>query len=101
MAADPADPSGTIARPRGELALGICSALVRGPLAVGAAYLGGWPFALFWSLAAIGVFWEWGSLVGGGERRLIVTLGGAALANALGLRAGGRLICGPGGTALR
>jgi phosphatidate cytidylyltransferase len=67
VAANPADPAGTTARSRGELALRVCSALVLVPLAVGAAYLGGWPFALFWSLAAIGVFWEWGSLVGAGS----------------------------------
>jgi phosphatidate cytidylyltransferase len=100
VAPNPADPSGTIARSRGELALRICSALVLVPLAVGTAYLGGWPFAMFWSLAAIGVFWEWASLVGGGERRLIATLGGAALVIALGLAAGGRLIAALGVTAL-
>jgi len=71
--ADPAGPSGTIARPRGELALRVCSALVLVPLAIGTAYLGGWPFAIFWSLAAIGVLWEWSSLVGGAQRRLLVT----------------------------
>jgi phosphatidate cytidylyltransferase len=100
VAANPADPAGTTARSRGELALRVCSALVLVPLAVGAAYLGGWPFALFWSLAAIGVFWEWASLVGGGERRLILTLGGAALVIALGLAASGRLIAALGVTAL-
>jgi phosphatidate cytidylyltransferase len=100
VAANPADPARTTARSRGELALRVCSALVLVPLAVGAAYLGGWPFALFWSLAAIGVFWEWASLVGGGERRLIVALGGAALVMALALAAGGRLIAALGVTAL-
>jgi phosphatidate cytidylyltransferase len=100
VAANPVDPAGTIAPSRGELALRVCSALVLVPLAIGAAYLGGWPFALFWSLAAIGVFWEWASLVGGGERRLIVALGGAALVMALALAAGGRLIAALGVTAL-
>jgi phosphatidate cytidylyltransferase len=98
--ADPAGPSGTIARPRGELALRVCSALVLVPLAIGTAYLGGWPFAIFWSLAAIGVLWEWSSLVGGAQRRLLVTVGGAALVVALGLAAGGHLIAALGVTAL-
>jgi phosphatidate cytidylyltransferase len=98
--ADPAGPSGMIARPRGELALRVCSALVLVPLAIGTAYLGGWPFAIFWSIAAIGVFWEWSSLVGGTQRRLLVTVGGAALVVALGLAAGGRLIAALGVTAL-
>ena len=43
-----------------------CSALVLAPLALLAAYVGGWPFALFWAAAAIAVLWEWTrwSLVG-------------------------------------
>jgi phosphatidate cytidylyltransferase len=90
--ADPAHPAGTIAPGRGELTLRVCSALVLVPLAVGTAYLGGWPFAVFWSLAAIGVFWEWSALVAGDQRRSIVMVGGAALVVSLGLAAGGRLI---------
>ena len=35
----------------GELALRVCSALVLVPLAIGTAYVGGWPFAVFWGLA--------------------------------------------------
>ena len=34
-------------------------------LAVYAAYLDGWPFALFWGSAAVAVLWEWVSLVAG------------------------------------
>jgi phosphatidate cytidylyltransferase len=30
-----------------------------------AAYIGGWPFALFWAAAAIAVLWEWTMLVAG------------------------------------
>jgi phosphatidate cytidylyltransferase len=89
---DPAHPAGTIAPGRRELALRVCSALVLVPLAVGTAYLGGWPFAAFWSLAAIGVFWEWSALVAGDQRRLIVMIGGATLVVSLGLAAGGRPI---------
>jgi phosphatidate cytidylyltransferase len=49
----------------GNLALRIMSAAVLAPLAVLAAYLGGWPFALFWGFAAIAVLWEWLLLVTG------------------------------------
>ncbi|HWF93908.1 MAG TPA: phosphatidate cytidylyltransferase [Xanthobacteraceae bacterium] len=86
----PADPSSTIASGNRELMLRICSALVLVPLAIGTAYLGGWPFALFWSLAALGVFWEWGALVAGDARRPVTIAGGAALVVSLGLAAAGR-----------
>ena len=33
------------------------------PIAVGIAWLGGWPFVLFWALAACIVLWEWTRLV--------------------------------------
>ena len=89
--ADPANPSGAVAPGNRELLLRVCSALILVPVAIGTAYLGGWPFAVFWSVAAIGVFWEWSSLVSRGERRLIVMVGGAALVVALALTAGGRL----------
>ena len=36
-----------------------------GPIAIAAAYFGGWPFALFWCAAAVAVLWEWISLVAG------------------------------------
>jgi phosphatidate cytidylyltransferase len=48
-----------------NLALRIVSAAVLAPLALLAAYFGGWPFAVFWSAAAIAVLWEWISLVAG------------------------------------
>ena len=90
--ADPAKSSGTIAPGRRDLILRVCSALVLAPLAIGAAYIGGWPFAIFWGLAAMGVLWEWSSLAAGSERRSIVMVGGAALVVALVLAAGGRLM---------
>jgi phosphatidate cytidylyltransferase len=90
--ADPAHPSGTVAPGRGELMLRVGSALVLAPLAIGTAYLGGWPLALFWSLAAIGVFWEWSALVAGNEKRSVVLVGGVALVIALALAAAGRLM---------
>lgn len=51
--------------PTSNLALRIVSAAVMAPLALLAAYLGGWPFALFWGLAAGAVLWEWTTLVTG------------------------------------
>jgi phosphatidate cytidylyltransferase len=48
-----------------NLALRIISAAVLAPLALLAAYLGGWTFALFWGAAAIAVLWEWTMLVAG------------------------------------
>ena len=85
----PADPSGTITSGNRELMLRVCSALVLVPLAIGTAYLGGWPFALFWSLAALGVFWEWSALVAADGRRPAAMVGGAALVVSLGLTAVG------------
>jgi phosphatidate cytidylyltransferase len=48
---------------RSELALRIVSAAVLAPLAVVTAYLGGWPFVIFWTLAAGGIVWEWRKIV--------------------------------------
>ena len=66
--------------PRGDLALRVCSAFVLAPLAVAAAYVGGWPFALFWGLAGLGVLWEWTSLVMPTDRQFVRMTGAAALA---------------------
>jgi phosphatidate cytidylyltransferase len=72
--------------PRGsELALRVCSALVLVPLAIGTAYLGGLPFVVFWGAAAMGVLWEWTSLVAGSDRRSALMIGGASLVLALAL----------------
>jgi phosphatidate cytidylyltransferase len=48
---------------RSELMLRILSAAVLAPLAVLTAYLGGWPFVIFWTLAACGIMWEWRKIV--------------------------------------
>lgn len=76
--------------PRGnELTLRVYSALILASLAITSAYLGRWPFAVVWSVAAMGVLWEWVSLVGGAERRSALVAGGASLAPALLLAATG------------
>jgi phosphatidate cytidylyltransferase len=56
--------------------LRIISAAVLGPIAIAAAYFGGWPFALFWAAAAAAVLWEWTKLVTG----LIWTMAGIGYA---------------------
>jgi phosphatidate cytidylyltransferase len=62
-----------------ELALRVCSALVLVPLAIGTAYVGGWPFAAFWGFAALIVLWEWCSLVAPSDRRLALMTGTATI----------------------
>jgi phosphatidate cytidylyltransferase len=54
-----------------NLLLRIVSALVLAPVALVAAWLGGWPFALFWGAAATVVLWEWLLLVAGPDRKLM------------------------------
>jgi phosphatidate cytidylyltransferase len=51
------------ARARSNLALRVISSAVMAPIAIGIAWLGGWPFVLFWTLAACIVLWEWTRLV--------------------------------------
>ena len=75
-----------------ELALRVGSALVLVPLAIGTAYLGGWPFALFWGAAAMGVLWEWTALVARNDQRSVPLTGGASLALAVVLVAAGHLL---------
>ena len=62
------------------------------PLAIGAAYVGGWPFALFWGIAAMGVLWEWTSLMARADQRFVLGAGEAALALALALAVTGHLL---------
>jgi phosphatidate cytidylyltransferase len=48
-----------------NLALRIVSAAVLAPVAIFVTYWGGWPFAVFWVVAALAVLWEWTRLVEG------------------------------------
>ena len=78
MAAD--EPDAGAAKPRGsELALRVASAVALAPLAIGAAYLGGWWFTLFWLIAALGVMWEWATLVGPSSSTRLTGIGAVAL----------------------
>ena len=79
--ADPVSNSGGAGKPlsASNLALRVLSAVVLAPLALFTAYLGGWPFALFWGAAALAVLWEWITLVVGPAYRLMFSSCGAAL----------------------
>ena len=48
---------------RSELVLRVASSAVLAPLAIGVAYVGGWPFWAFWGAAACGILWEWRKIV--------------------------------------
>jgi phosphatidate cytidylyltransferase len=61
----PGDAGRTVAAPVNNLVLRVISAVVLAPVAIYAAYLGGWPFTVFWAAAALAVLWEWISLVTG------------------------------------
>jgi len=77
-----------------ELMLRVASALVMAPLAIAAAYAGGWPFAVFWGVAAAVILWEWTELVAAGERRSLLAVGMLAIALAVALAQTGRFIGG-------
>ena len=88
MGVDPVSSSGDANRALSvnNLALRIISAAILAPLALLTAYLGRWPFALFWGVAAIAVLWEWVVLVAGPSYRLMFSCcaGGVAIAGFVG-----------------
>jgi phosphatidate cytidylyltransferase len=48
-----------------DLGKRLASALVLAALAIAAVVAGGWPFVLFWTAGAVGVFWEWSAMTSG------------------------------------
>jgi phosphatidate cytidylyltransferase len=58
-----------------NLVLRIASAAILAPLAIGIAYLGGWPFTAFWTIAAVAVWWEWVGLVQPEGRNVVLATG--------------------------
>ena len=58
------DPATSASGPS-NLALRIASSAVMAPATIFIAWLGGWPFVLFWTLAACVVLWEWTMLARG------------------------------------
>ena len=81
VGADPASSSDDATKPlsASNLALRVLSAVVLAPLALLTAYLGDWPFALFWGAAALAVLWEWITLIVGPTYRVMFSLCGGAL----------------------
>ena len=63
-----------------NLALRVLSAIILAPLAIDAAFVGSWPFALFWTMAALAVLWEWIKLVAGPGHLLMFSTCAAAIA---------------------
>ena len=82
VGADPASGPDGVTGPlsANNLVLRVLSAVVLAPLALLTAYLGGWPFALFWGAAALAVLWEWITLVAGPAYRVMFSSSGGALA---------------------
>ncbi len=68
---------------RSNLVMRILSSLVLAPVAIAAAYMGGWTFGVFWLIAAVAVWWEWTTLVSGPGNRLLFVLGLTTLLLAL------------------
>lgn len=66
--------------PSSELRTRVLSAIVMIALALGTAYWGGWPFALFWLAAGIAVMTEWTTMTKVEPRRPVQGVFGAGLA---------------------
>ena len=73
-----------------NLAMRVAAALVLAPLAIAIAYAGGWLWTMLVTLTAIGLYFEWLTVVGARTPRLVV-VGAAALAMAGLLLATGRI----------
>jgi phosphatidate cytidylyltransferase len=87
--ADPAQRQRAFGSRGNELVLRVLSALVLVPFAIATAYVGGWPFQLFWGAAALVVLWEWTSLVTGADRRSVLLAGAVSVVLAVTLVASG------------
>jgi phosphatidate cytidylyltransferase len=80
--ADPVNPRNAmlpVAGGSNNLVLRIGSALVMVPLALGAAYLGGHVFLVFWTIAALVVLWEWDALVCTHDKNPVFTIGSVTI----------------------
>ncbi|MDI3471595.1 MAG: Phosphatidate cytidylyltransferase [Pseudolabrys sp.] len=69
----------------------LLSAAILAPLAIVTTYFGGWPFAIFWSIAAVVTAWEWMRLVAAATATATAIAGIAAALCAL-LTLNGRLL---------
>jgi phosphatidate cytidylyltransferase len=79
-ASGPSDTGSPVSATPNNLVLRIVSAAVLAPLALFVAWLGDWPFALFWGAAAIAVLWEWTRLVAGPRHWLMLSSCASAIA---------------------
>jgi phosphatidate cytidylyltransferase len=78
-APSPAQPnSAASAAASGDLPKRVASSVVMVVLAIATAAIGGWTFVLFWAAVAVGVYWEWTSMVAG-DAKLPLVVAGAAL----------------------
>lgn len=75
----------TVARkPRSNLATRVLAAIVLIPLALGTAIFGSWPFAAFWTAAALAIVYEWVVLVSKPQQRFtLLSASGVVYAGAL------------------
>jgi phosphatidate cytidylyltransferase len=86
-------PTKTGLRAYDELTLRIVSSAVMAPLAVGIAWLGGWPFVVLWTIAACGIQWEWRKIIAdraarlGGIGECALALAGANIVMGVGFEA--------------
>jgi phosphatidate cytidylyltransferase len=62
----------------GDLPKRVASSAVMVVLAIATTVAGGWPFVLFWAAVAVGVYWEWSSMVAR-QAKVPLIAGGAAL----------------------
>lgn len=63
-----------------DLTRRVASGILMAILALGLAWWGGWPFAIFWTAAAVLVLGEWMGIVTGGETPVpVLVVGGAAI----------------------
>jgi len=62
-----------------NLGLRVASSALLAPLAVGVAYIGGWAFVVFWTIAAVAIWWEWVNLIQPSDHRGPFITGACAL----------------------
>jgi phosphatidate cytidylyltransferase len=75
----PGDAGASASAPANNLILRIVSAAMLAPLALFVAWIGDWPFAVFWGAAAIAVLWEWTRLVAGPRHFLMLSSSASAI----------------------
>jgi phosphatidate cytidylyltransferase len=88
---DQAAPASVAEQGSRNLVMRVIAALVLAPLAIAIAYAGGWLWTALVTLAAIGLYVEWLTIVGTARERRVVALGVAALALAGLCLAAGRI----------